>query len=190
LASLLLQPSSAAAAAPPLASAAEPPRERADRVRLVRALLRCLGALASLPQCRRFVAPVAGRLATLVLPFLAQEATEAAAAQGANRCGEGLAFPLVAALAELDPGSVWHALWRGLTPAAAATHAESLVATLRCDGGASPAAGRLRVHLPTRPLALGGLGGAPRTGTRSAPDAEDDALLQALRQADESAHAG
>ena len=200
----LLKPSSVASSSsfsaplppslPPVPAA--PPRERSDRVRLGEALLRCLVALATLPQCRRFVTPVAGRLTALVLPFLALEAAMTAAVGNVkepDRSSNGLAAQLIVALYELDPGGVWHTLWLGLSPSTAATYARSLFER-RFRGRAEDVHGQARkplVRLPTRPLALvePGSNGISNGGTRGGPGARDNTVLRLLRQVNTASHA-
>jgi hypothetical protein len=46
---------------------------RLDETRLRKALFGCLISLAELPQCRRFMVPVAGMLAKLLVPFLREQ---------------------------------------------------------------------------------------------------------------------
>ena len=165
--------------------ATTPPRERSDRVRLRASLLRCLLALATLPQCRRFVAPVARRLTALVLPFLVVE-------PGSDSSANGSAAKLIAALYELDSGGVWHTLWLGLVPSTAATHAQNLLKR-RFGGNADDVHGRackpLVLHLPTRPLALAESDSIRNAGIRSEWGVRDNAVLRSLKEIEEDAHA-
>ena len=99
---------------------------RSDETRLRRSLFRCLAALASLPQCSRFMRPVAGRLTTLALPFLRLEDRWGLSVENTNDGVGAAARQLVSSLGHLDYSTVWHALWLGLTPAVAEAYATEL----------------------------------------------------------------
>lgn len=130
------------------------------------------------------MAPVAGRLTALVLPFLVLEAVSDSSANGS-------AAELIAALYELDSGGVWHTLWLGLVPSTAATHAQSLFER-RFGGKADEVQGRDRkplVHLPTRPLALAESSRIRNAGMRSEWGVRDNAVLRSLKEVEEDGHA-